>query len=62
MKSLPLALAGLLIGAPAWADDVSGTDRLLCSASGIIVCFEEGDCAELTAEELGRLASPRGRE
>jgi hypothetical protein len=46
-------LVGLLSGLPVFADDVTGQDRLLCSASRIVVCFEEGDCAELTAEELG---------
>ena len=53
MKAPVYALIGLLAGLPVIADDVTGTDRLLCSASRIVVCFEEGDCAELTAEELG---------
>ena len=52
MKSPAYMLVGLLSGLPVFADDVTGQDRLLCSASRIVVCFEEGDCAELTAEEL----------
>jgi len=53
MKSPAYVLVGLLTGLPVLADDVTDKDRLLCSASRIVVCFEEGDCAELTAEELG---------
>ncbi|HEX5765319.1 MAG TPA: hypothetical protein VFY27_07110 [Woeseiaceae bacterium] len=34
------------------ADDISGSERLLCSTSRIMACFETGDCAELLAEEL----------
>lgn len=48
-----LLLASLLIAAPAWPDDVTGSEKLLCSASRIVACFEEGDCAELMAEEIG---------
>ncbi len=53
MKFPAYLVAGLLAVQPILADDVTGTDRLLCSSSRIIVCFEEGDCVELTAEEVG---------
>ena len=53
MKRFSIVLAVWLISAAAWGDDVTDSDRLLCSASRIIACFEEGDCAELIAEEIG---------
>jgi hypothetical protein len=53
MKSNMIVLIGLLLGWPAWGDDVSGSERLLCAASRVIVCFEEGDCIEVTADEVG---------
>lgn len=46
------SLAALLVALPAWADDVSRSEKLLCSASRIVACFEGGDCAELMAEEI----------
>ena len=53
MKSLTIVLVGLLLGLPVRGDDVTGSEKLLCAASRIIVCFEEGDCTELTADEIG---------
>jgi hypothetical protein len=42
-----LAFAG-----PALADDVSDSDRLLCSASEVTVCFESSDCVDVMPWEL----------
>ena len=53
MKRFFIVMAVLLFAAAASADDVTGSDKLLCSSSRIIACFEEGDCAELLAEEVG---------
>ena len=41
-----LGLMCLLITAPvgAWGDDVSAADRLLCSASRVMLCVETGEC------------------
>lgn len=49
----PLLMASLLVAAPAGSDDITDSEKLLCSASRIVACFEEGDCAELMAEEVG---------
>jgi hypothetical protein len=53
MKRFSIVLAVLLISTAAIGDDVTDSERLLCSSSRIIACFEEGDCAELIAEEIG---------
>lgn len=53
MKRFAMILVVLLIATAVSGDDVTGSDKLLCSASRIIGCFEEGDCAELVAEEIG---------
>lgn len=39
-----LLTTSLLASAPGLADDVSGSDRLLCSANEATVCILEGDC------------------
>lgn len=53
MKSANLLLiASLLVAAPVASDDVTGSEKLLCSASRIVACFEAGDCAELMAEDI----------
>lgn len=46
--------ATLLLAAfgPAVADDVSNSDRLLCSASEVTVCFESSDCVDVMPWEL----------
>ena len=53
MKRVSIVMAGLTIATAALGDDVTGSESLLCSASRIIACFEEGDCTELVAEEIG---------
>ena len=52
MKRFSIVLAVLLTSGAA-ADDVTGSETLLCSTSRIVACYEEGDCAELIAEEIG---------
>ena len=52
MKPFSIVLA-VLLSSGAAADDVTGSETLLCSASRIVACYEEGDCAELIAEEIG---------
>ena len=37
---------------PVRADDLTGSRRLLCSASDITVCYEDGVCEAGSAEEL----------
>jgi len=53
MKRIAVVVAMLLIATGVSGDDVTGSEKLLCSASRIIGCFEEGDCAELIAEDIG---------
>jgi len=36
--------AGLALSAAAWADDLTGQDRLLCSAVQVTQCTTSGDC------------------
>ncbi|HWM28555.1 MAG TPA: hypothetical protein VNQ14_08860 [Woeseiaceae bacterium] len=52
MKRLSI-VAAVLLTMSAAADDVTDSETLLCSASRIVACYEEGDCAELIAEEIG---------
>lgn len=55
MKRLAIvvaALAGAVSAAPAWADDLSGADKVLCSAGRVTVCCEDGACEEGTAADL----------
>jgi len=55
MKRLAIAcagLAGLVLLAPARADDLTGANRLLCSAETASACCEDGQCAGGSAEEL----------
>jgi len=46
---VPLALAG---AAAARADDLTGSDRLLCSAESIVVCYDDGTCETGDADAL----------
>ena len=49
MKSWKWALAAmLLVGAsvPAAAEDITGSDVILCSAGIVIVCLDDGTCAD----------------
>ena len=50
----PYALLGTLtlVASPALADNIENADRLLCSTSRIIVCFENGECVDALPWEL----------
>jgi len=53
MKRFAVTVTVLLVATAVSGDDVTGSEKLLCSASRIMGCFEEGDCAELIAEDIG---------
>jgi hypothetical protein len=56
MKYLAIAvfgLAGFVLVDPAWADDLTGVDRFICSAGSVSACCDDGQCASGTAAELG---------
>ena len=56
MKRLAIAafgLVGLALVGPAWADDLTGVDRFICSAGSVSACCDDGQCASGTAAELG---------
>ena len=45
-------LAGVVLAAPARADELTGSDRFLCSAGSASACCDDGQCASGTAAEL----------
>ena len=47
-----LGLAACAVFAPAWADDLTGVERFLCSAGTASACCDDGECASGTAPEL----------
>jgi hypothetical protein len=56
MKHIAIAafgLAGFVLVGPAWADDLTGVDRFICSAGSVSACCDDGQCASGTAAELG---------
>lgn len=52
MKRHLAAAVLTLIASSALADNISGVDRLLCSTSKIVICFESGECAEMQPWEI----------
>ena len=52
MKPIIPISALTLVALAAFADNVESTDRLLCSASRIIVCFEDGECMDAHPQDL----------
>ena len=52
MENLAFALAGLLAGALAQADNLEGVDRMLCAAAQVNMCIEEDTCYPATTDEL----------
>ncbi len=50
----PYALLGTLtlVASAALADNIENADRLLCSTSRVIVCFENGECVDALPWEL----------
>ena len=53
MKKLYIAFAFLLISGSSVADDISNSDKILCSTSQLIVCFEDGECVTMQPWEIG---------
>lgn len=46
MKKFVMISAWTLVASAAFADNIKSADRLLCSTSLIVVCFEDGDCID----------------
>jgi hypothetical protein len=53
MKRSVVASVGLLASSIALADNLAGTDRLLCAPTEIKICVEDADCYPAHASELG---------
>ena len=53
MKKLAIALAGILTGGLAQADNLEGVDEIICAAAQVKICFENDQCYSATAAELG---------
>jgi len=53
MRKIYIALALLLASAASIADDVSNSNKLLCSTSQLVVCFESGECITMQPWEIG---------
>ena len=41
-----------LVASAAFADNVENSDKLLCSTSRVVVCFEGGECFDMPAWEM----------
>ena len=52
MKNLAIACTGLLASGMAIADNIEGTDDLLCAAGQVQLCFENGECFPVAPWEL----------
>ena len=52
-KKIYIALALLLASAASIADDISNSNKLLCSTSHLVVCFEGGECITMQPWEIG---------
>ena len=53
MKFIAIAFLGLAAGlSPARADDLTGADKILCSAGRIAACCDDGQCAQGSPDEL----------
>ena len=52
MKPIVLISAFTLVASDAFADNIENTDRILCSTSRIVVCFEDGECIDAHPWEL----------
>ena len=52
MKLKMLACLPLVFVASAFADDLTKSDKLLCAAAEITVCFELDECYPVVAEEI----------
>lgn len=52
MRALLIGFSTLFAAGLAIADNVSDSDKLICSASRVTLCFESGDCMDVNAWEL----------
>lgn len=52
MKRLTIAAALLTISGLAIADDVTDSNRLICAASEVVVCFEGAECTKVLPWEM----------
>jgi hypothetical protein len=52
MARFVLAMAGLLVGGAAAADNLAGVDRFLCATAQVIVCVEDGECFTVPPAEV----------
>ena len=53
MKKLAIAVAGILTGGLAQADNLEGVDTMICAASQVNICLENDTCYSATPAELG---------
>jgi len=53
MKKFAIACTGLLACSIATAENLEGTDDLLCAAGQAQICFENGECFPVAPWELG---------
>ena len=52
MKKLTAALAGMLVGGLAQAENVEGADEIICAATQVQICIEYDTCYLATPFEL----------
>ena len=52
MKTMPIVCAGLLASGMALAENLEGTDKFLCAAVEVQICFETGECFASAPWEL----------
>jgi len=52
MKKIAIVCSGLLASCMALAENLEGTDKLLCAAGHAQICFESGECFSATPSEL----------
>jgi len=52
LRKIAVVGIGLFACIPAMAENVSGVDKMLCSASKVRLCFETGECFEAAPWEL----------
>ena len=52
MKTTIAMIAALFVSATAWAEDVSDSDKLVCSVNSIHLCLEVGGCFDVPPTEV----------
>ena len=52
MKKILMFLAGIIASSSAFAEDLTGVDKFICSASFAQICFESGECFRRTPADL----------